>query len=295
MNYKKIYDNLISNRKHNTILEGYTEVHHITPRSIGGDDSKDNLVKLTAREHYIAHALLAEIYEKESHEWYKMNHAFMMMKLDNKNRASRYYNSRYYELKRKDFSKVMSHSQSGKGNSQYGKVWVTDGVNSKFINKLELDDYLKLNWFPGRVITKKITKKNPDLERKRKELRKGLASLKRKLKKNKLDSEKRKLKEYEKKQYSYNSIYLNLLRRNNLNNMFGFDLNGEFDSSMEKIKKILYEDYVIHKKSTIDLAIKYNSSPIQMCHYLDIFGIARRTLSESNKLYKSKIKQKHSQ
>lgn len=39
----------------------YFETHHIVPKSLGGTDDKNNLVNLTAREHYIAHLLLVKI------------------------------------------------------------------------------------------------------------------------------------------------------------------------------------------------------------------------------------------
>jgi hypothetical protein len=42
------------------IVQGYKELHHIVPRSLGGNNSKNNLVQLTAREHFIAHLLLAK-------------------------------------------------------------------------------------------------------------------------------------------------------------------------------------------------------------------------------------------
>ena len=61
MNYKKIHDQIIDRAK-DRILEGYKERHHIIPRCMGGNDSKENLVYLTAREHFIAHMLLCEIY-----------------------------------------------------------------------------------------------------------------------------------------------------------------------------------------------------------------------------------------
>jgi hypothetical protein len=61
MNYKKIYDNFIEMRKKRIIDESfYYETHHILPKSLGGDDSLENLIKLTAREHYFAHLLLAK-------------------------------------------------------------------------------------------------------------------------------------------------------------------------------------------------------------------------------------------
>jgi len=61
MNYTKIYNSLIE-KAQNRELSGYKEVHHITPRCLGGSDDKSNLVALTAREHFIAHKLLTKIY-----------------------------------------------------------------------------------------------------------------------------------------------------------------------------------------------------------------------------------------
>lgn len=40
-------------------VDGYAEVHHIVPRSLGGSDDADNLIRLTARQHYVAHWMLA--------------------------------------------------------------------------------------------------------------------------------------------------------------------------------------------------------------------------------------------
>jgi hypothetical protein len=61
MNYEKIYNQLID-RARTRKLEVYKERHHIIPRCIGGTDDIDNLVELTAREHFIAHKLLCKIY-----------------------------------------------------------------------------------------------------------------------------------------------------------------------------------------------------------------------------------------
>lgn len=63
MNYSKHYENLISTRKNRGLSrETGFEIHHIIPRCIGGSDSKNNLVKLTYREHLLAHYLLIKIY-----------------------------------------------------------------------------------------------------------------------------------------------------------------------------------------------------------------------------------------
>jgi len=61
MNYQKIYNQIIE-RAQNRKLEGYKEKHHVIPRCLDGLDDKSNLVELTAREHFLCHRLLCEIY-----------------------------------------------------------------------------------------------------------------------------------------------------------------------------------------------------------------------------------------
>jgi len=58
MDYRKIYEKLIHKAKERDMVDGYTEIHHIIPKSEGGSNDKDNLVVLTGREHFIAHKLL---------------------------------------------------------------------------------------------------------------------------------------------------------------------------------------------------------------------------------------------
>ena len=57
--YKKWHDNIIINAQ-SRIIKGYSEKHHILPRSLGGLNNKDNIVKLTAKEHFIIHMLLCK-------------------------------------------------------------------------------------------------------------------------------------------------------------------------------------------------------------------------------------------
>lgn len=47
------------------MLDCITENHHVKPTCIGGDNSFNNLVRLTCREHFIAHVLLVKIYPNE--------------------------------------------------------------------------------------------------------------------------------------------------------------------------------------------------------------------------------------
>lgn len=55
----------------------YYESHHIIPKSMGGNNSKSNLVRLTAREHFICHLLLVKAVEPEFKK--KMNYAYWRM------------------------------------------------------------------------------------------------------------------------------------------------------------------------------------------------------------------------
>lgn len=60
--YTKIYNSIIHNAQARELLDNvYVEKHHIIPRSLKGTNDPTNLVKLTAREHYICHLLLTKI------------------------------------------------------------------------------------------------------------------------------------------------------------------------------------------------------------------------------------------
>ena len=147
MNYKSIYEQIINKRKLDK-PEGYKEKHHIIPRSLGGTEDLENIIFLTAREHFICHYLLAKIYKKESFAWYKMNHAFMMMKCNNL-LQQRYYNSRLYEALKGNFSNIMKFVQGGKNNSQYGTRWICN-IELKQNKKIAKNEIIPENWIAGR-------------------------------------------------------------------------------------------------------------------------------------------------
>jgi hypothetical protein len=65
MDYLRIYDRFIASRKANqTPSCAYVEVRHIKPRSLGGTDEPDNLIRLTPEDHFFAHLLLAKGYRR---------------------------------------------------------------------------------------------------------------------------------------------------------------------------------------------------------------------------------------
>lgn len=67
MNYEKIYNQIIERAKLSNRIkskENYFEKHHIIPKCLGGDNEKENLVLLTAREHFICHWCSHFIYQR---------------------------------------------------------------------------------------------------------------------------------------------------------------------------------------------------------------------------------------
>ena len=59
-NYEEFISNIIETRGRFACGEEYHERHHITPRCLGGTDDESNLIDLFAKEHFIAHKLLAQ-------------------------------------------------------------------------------------------------------------------------------------------------------------------------------------------------------------------------------------------
>ena len=197
MNYKKIYYKIIQNRLLNPV-DGYYEKHHIIPKSLGGSNNKENIVKLSAREHFICHYLLIKMYSKNSNEWYKMIKAFMLMKACSLNQK-RYCNSRLYEYQRIHFSKVQSNCQQGKKNSQYNTMWIYN-TNTLEIKKIKKDEKIPNGWERGRKITneeikmslkdrKKSYNKRLKIKKIKREIKRFFI-LKRKIKKHKQDIKK---------------------------------------------------------------------------------------------------------
>lgn len=168
MNYLKIYNSLIEKRKLNKPT-GYTEIHHIIPKCVGGTNEKSNLIKLTAKEHFICHLLLTKIYIKYTFEWYKVVHAFMMMKTSSLNQLR--YNSNYYKYLKEGYSKYLSLSTKGNKNNNFNHTWIHNDKleKTKNILKSELNFYLSNGWEIGSVINWKTYKYKKELKEQKKQ------------------------------------------------------------------------------------------------------------------------------
>lgn len=86
MDYAAVYNQLVKHAKSRIAPNEYCERHHILPKSLGGKDVADNLVLLTAREHYVAHRLLWKIYKNR-----QMALAFTLLARNNGLTSSRGY------------------------------------------------------------------------------------------------------------------------------------------------------------------------------------------------------------
>lgn len=117
MDYHRIYKDFIKDRieKEQLTTGGYFERHHIMPKSLGGADDKENIVCLTASDHLFSHKLLALIYGG------KMWHALNMCHIADSAARGVRLSRRWYEILRRERSKHIKKTRSGKNHHHYGK------------------------------------------------------------------------------------------------------------------------------------------------------------------------------
>lgn len=134
------YKNICQRAKNRVLPAGtYTEIHHILPKSMFPEFKKDkeNLVKLTAREHFICHWLLTKFINDQ-----KIIYALQMM-LPNKS-GNRYIPKSsivYQQLKTKFLS-------NNKGTA--GRFWITDGETNFLV---AADSTIPYGFYSGRTFS----------------------------------------------------------------------------------------------------------------------------------------------
>jgi hypothetical protein len=140
MNYLKHYCNLIRKAENRTPPKGYTEKHHTFPKSIFGDNNR--VVVLTAREHYVAHALLEKVciqrYKIEHWKTKKMIYAHIMMGVTSEDNQKRYYNSYLYERARiriSNFIRGENHPGYGKPIPEERKIKISNSLMGHFVSE----------------------------------------------------------------------------------------------------------------------------------------------------------------
>ena len=133
MNYRKQYEKFINECSKKTRIKlnknnksyVYYEKHHIIPKCIGGSNNEDNLILLTAKEHYVAHKLLSLIYINNK----KIQYAFYKMSFDKKiNR----------EVSSKEYAKAQEFMSKPENNGMFGKKHSAESIKKmKSIPKSE--------------------------------------------------------------------------------------------------------------------------------------------------------------
>jgi hypothetical protein len=141
--YSKWYFNIIDNAKNRSQL-GYVEKHHIIPKCIGGSNDHYNLVKLTAREHFICHLLLIKMTvgkHKSKMAFAARSMIHLTNKKQEKNRDFK-VTSRIFEFLRKSQSKTKSSYKTGIDHP-FSTIVVVDGI--EYGSVLEASQKLKIS------------------------------------------------------------------------------------------------------------------------------------------------------
>jgi len=97
--YTQWYYNIIDRARSRTLTE-HKETHHIIPKCLGGNNSKENLVDLTGKEHFLCHLLLTKMIPNNKSLIYA---AWGMANLSNPLQHRYKVTGRIYEMLRKEF------------------------------------------------------------------------------------------------------------------------------------------------------------------------------------------------
>ena len=105
MCYQEFIQNILNTRGRFNCGDEYHERHHIIPKCLGGSNEEENLIDLFAKEHFIAHKLLAQ----ENPDNNSLVFAWTCMAFPNNNVQERYETTpEEYEEAKKAIIKAMS-------------------------------------------------------------------------------------------------------------------------------------------------------------------------------------------
>ena len=159
--YYNWYYKLINKAK-KRIITGYTETHHIIPKSLGGQDILDNMVELTAREHFIAHLCLVKM-TKGSEQRSMIKAAYSIINWKNKSQARIFkVNNRVYETLKtqhsenmKKFNPMFNEEIKAKNTSLFKKGQVAHNKGKKATEEAKLKQSMSMKgrapWNKGKI------------------------------------------------------------------------------------------------------------------------------------------------
>lgn len=114
--YSSWYYKIIDHAKTRNLTSGF-EKHHIIPKSLGGTNQRQNIAKLTPREHFVCHLLLTKMTQGINKA--KMVNAALRLSNDHKGRC---VNSRIYQIIKQERAKYLSENGRGTNNNFYGRT-----------------------------------------------------------------------------------------------------------------------------------------------------------------------------
>ena len=144
MSYETFIQNILESRGHCGCGHEYHEKHHIVPKCLGGTDDCNNLIDLFAKEHFIAHKLLAE----ENPDNPKLVYAWWMMAHCKTNGQERYEcTPEEYEEAKISFSVMQSQYLKGKfaGENNYFYDVHMYGEDNPMFGKKHTDESKRKN------------------------------------------------------------------------------------------------------------------------------------------------------
>lgn len=180
--YNKIVDRAMQRVSTNT----YTEVHHIIPKALGGTNAADNLVRVTAREHFVCHRLLPKMTTGNNKR--KMVYAlWCIVNVKRKDQARYRVTSREYLKIKEQHSivcKLFKHSSETK--QKISKIHKGKKVSNKTRQLMSIKAKARLNNTPEIIEKAKNTRNkngttramlSPEANAKRAETRKNNGAL----------------------------------------------------------------------------------------------------------------------
>ena len=124
-NYSEFIQNILDTRGRFACGDEYHERHHIVPKCMDGTDDEDNLIDLYAREHFIAHKLLAQ----ENPENDSLTYAWGCMAFPSNSGQNR------YELAPEEYEEAriaLSEAKKGKPRSEETKRKVSEKAKERY-------------------------------------------------------------------------------------------------------------------------------------------------------------------
>lgn len=142
--YKKVYNSIIENAKSRGLdksnLDKYYEKHHIIPKCLGGDNNKDNLVLLTAKEHFIAHRILYRLHPDNN----KLLLAVIAM-MSPGNKSNHRENIKLRSSTIAFYRELHAQSLRGKHHSEETKRKISEGNKGKKLSAEQINYLKKIN------------------------------------------------------------------------------------------------------------------------------------------------------